>query len=151
MGRALGRNVKYMDISEKMLTKALRANPPSNYSEAAVSQLALYANEYRRGSFAVNAPTQDVAIVGGREPEAFEDIVRRFVANQPNLQPSFGRRVSALLGFLKILATPALDLAKVQSDRDYVQSRQPRFSQESEEWVQEHDPHHSAKKHIKFA
>ncbi len=149
MGRALGRKVTYMDISEKMLTKALRANPPSNYSEAAVSQLALYANEYRRGTFAVNAPTQDVAIVGGREPEAFEDIVRRYVVAQPNLRPSFGRRLSALVGFLKILATPALDLAKVQSDRDYAQTKKPQFSQESEEWARTHAPQHSVLKHLK--
>lgn len=151
MGRALGRGVKYMDISDKMLTKALRANPPSNYSEAAVSQLALYTNEYRRGTFAVNAPTQDVAIVGGRKPEAFEDIVRRYVAAQPNLQPSFGRRLSAFVGFLKVFATPALNLAKVQSDRDYVQIKQSRFCQESEEWAQTHAPHHSALIHLKSA
>jgi len=140
MGRALGRKVKYMDISEKMMTKALRANPPSNYSEAAVSQLALYADEYRRGSFAVNAPTHDVEIVGGRAPEAFEDIVRRYVATQPNLKPSPGRRLAAIVGFIKILVIPALDLAKVQSDRDYVQTRNPRFSQESEEWAKTHVP-----------
>ncbi len=151
MGRALGRKVKYRDISEKMMTKALRANPPSNYSEAAVSQLALYANEYRRGTFAVNAPTQDVAVVGGREPEAFEDIVRRYVAAKPNLQPSVGRRLAAVLGFLNILAMPALDLAKVQSDRDYVQNSQPRFSQESEEWTRTHVPRHSAVTHLKSA
>lgn len=140
MGRALGRKVKYMDLSEKMMTKALRANPPSNYSEAAVSQLAIYANEYRRGAFAVNAPTQDVSIVGGREPEAFEDIVRRHVAAHPNLQPSFGRRLSALAGFIKILGTPALDLAKVERERDYVQIKKPRFCQESKEWAQTHAP-----------
>lgn len=151
MGRALGRKVKYMDISEKMMTKALRANPPSNYSEAAVSQLAIYADEYRRGSFAVNAPTQDVEIVGGRQPEAFEEIVRRYVAAQPNLRPSLGRRLAAIVGFLKILVTPALDLAKVQSDRDYVQTKQPRFSQESEEWAKTHVPQQNATTHLRSA
>ena len=55
MARVLGRRVRYMDISERMMTKALRAQPPANYSEAAVSQLAIYAEEYRRGAFAVNA------------------------------------------------------------------------------------------------
>ncbi|MEP3275615.1 MAG: NmrA family NAD(P)-binding protein [Stappiaceae bacterium] len=140
MGRALGRKVRYMDISEKMMTKALRANPPSNYSEAAVSQLALYADEYRRGSFAVNAPTRDVEIVGGRTPEVFESIVQRYVANEPRLKPSLARRLAAFVGFMKILITPALDLAKVQDDRDYVQIRQPRFSQDSAEWLATHEP-----------
>lgn len=151
MGRALGRTVRYRDISERMMTKALRANPPSSYSEAAVSQLAIYANEYRRGAFAVNAPTQDVAVVGGREPEPFEDIVRRHVAAHPDLQPSFGRRLAALVGFLKISATPALDLAKVQRDRDYVQIHKPQFSQDAEAWVRTHAPTPRAQTHLKSA
>ncbi|MDW3222542.1 MAG: NmrA family NAD(P)-binding protein [Paracoccaceae bacterium] len=150
MGRVLGRKVTYLDISQKMLTKALRANPPSHYSEAAVSQLALYADEYRRGAFAVTAPTQDVAVVGGREPEAFEHIVRRYVAAQPSLQPGFGRRLAAIAGFLKILATPALDLAKVQSNRDYVEIKQPLFCQDSPEWAQTHAPPPSALKSFKI-
>lgn len=140
MGRALGRKVNYRNVSEKMMTKALRANPPSNYSEAAVSQLALYAQEYRRGTFALNAPTEDVARVSGHAPEAFEDIVRRHVDSHPELRPSAGRRLSAVGGFLKTLATPALNLAKVQAERDYVQLRSPRFSQDSAEWMRTHAP-----------
>ena len=66
MGRALGRSVRYMDISEAMMTRALKVNPPGNYAEALVAQLALYAEEYRRGTFAVNAPTDHVAEVTRR-------------------------------------------------------------------------------------
>ncbi|WP_369333639.1 NmrA family NAD(P)-binding protein [Ciceribacter ferrooxidans] len=36
MGRAMGRKVKYMDIPERRMVKALKALPPSNYSEAAL-------------------------------------------------------------------------------------------------------------------
>lgn len=151
MGRALGRKVRYVDVSERMMTKALRANPPSNYSEAAVSQLAIYAEEYRRGTFAVSAPTTDVETVGGRKPEPFEDIVRRYVAANPDLKPSLGRRLAAIGGFIKILATPALNLEKVQRDRDYVQPRQPRFSQASEEWARTHQPHRNVSHHLKSA
>ncbi|WP_299691552.1 NmrA family NAD(P)-binding protein [uncultured Tateyamaria sp.] len=140
MGRALGRKVRYMNVSERMMTKALRANPPSNYSEAAVSQLAIYADEYRRGSFAINAPTDDVETVGGQPPEDFETIVRRYVAAQPELAPSPLRRLGAMLSFLKILVTPALDLARVARDRDYVQITRPAFCQDNEEWVALHVP-----------
>ena len=138
MGRALDRKVRYVDVSERMMTKALRANPPSNYSEAAVSQLAIYADEYRRGSFAVNAPTPDVERIGGRTPEPFESIVRRYVQADPSLQPSLGRRLSALLAFLKIGITPALNLDQVQRQRDYVQLVDPAFSQDSAEWIEGH-------------
>ncbi|NJO33586.1 MAG: NmrA family NAD(P)-binding protein [Rhodospirillales bacterium] len=144
MGRALGRKVKYMDISEKMMTKALRALPPSNYSEAAVSQLAIYAEEYRRGSFAVNAPTRDVELVGGRTPEDFESIVRRTVAARPDLRASLPRRLRAVRDFGKILLTQPLDLNKVQDDRDYVRLRKPRFCQDTPEWLETHAPRATA-------
>ncbi len=139
MGRGLGRRVIYRDISERMMVKALKALPPANYSEAAVSQLALYSDEYRRGTFAVNAPTQDVRLVGGREPEGFESIVRRTVAARPDLNRSFGRGLAAMAGFLKILATRPLDLEKVQRDRDYVRPENPAFSQDDADWRRTHD------------
>jgi NAD(P)H dehydrogenase (quinone) len=140
MGKALGRNVKYMEISEKMMSKALRAHPPSSYSDAAVSQLALYTEEYRRGAFAVNAPTRDVELVGGRIPEPFESIVRRTVAARPDLKTNLFRQIGGLAAFAKILLTPALDLRKVQEIRDYVQLNSPGFSQDSDEWLQTHTP-----------
>ena len=135
MGRALGRKVAYRNISEKMMSKALRALPPSNYSEAAVSQLAIYAEEYRRGTFAVTAPTQHVLEIGGRTPETFESITCRLVARRPELRRSMTRTARALLGFARIALTPALDLDRVQSDRDYVRLKDPRFAQDSQDWV----------------
>jgi uncharacterized protein YbjT (DUF2867 family) len=140
MGRALGRKVKYMDISEKMMIKALRALPPSNYSEAAVSQLAIYAEEYRRGSFAVNAPTRDVELVGGRAPETFESVVRRTIAARPDLLASLPRKLRAVRDFAKILLTKPLDPNKVQVERDYVRLREPRFCQDTPAWLETHSP-----------
>ncbi len=140
MARALGRKVSYMDISETMMVKALRALPPSNYSEAAVSQLAIYADEYRRGSFAVNAPTDDVELVGGRKPESFESIVRRTVAARPELRASLSKRLGGLMSFARILLTPALDLDKIQLDRDYVRLNDTKFSQDTAEWLKTHKP-----------
>lgn len=53
-------------FSQKMMSQALRAHPPSRHSEAAVSQLATYTEKYPRSSFAMNAPTGDVEILGAR-------------------------------------------------------------------------------------
>jgi len=138
IGRALGRKVRYMDVSERMMTKALRAHPPGNFSDAAVSQLAIYAEEYRRGSFAVNAPTEHVQSIGGRTPERFESIVRRRIAEDPSLKPSLAGRVSGIAGFAKILVTPAMNLDRVQSSRDYVRIGSPAFAQDTPEWVASH-------------
>ncbi len=140
MGRALGRNVRYQDISEKMMLKALKALPPSNYSEAAVSQLKIYAEEYRRGAFAINAPTRDVEIVGGRAPEPFESIVRRTVSARPELKRSRDRTLGAMGGFLKILLTRAPDPAAIEAQRDFVQLAKPSFVQEDAQWRETHFP-----------
>ena len=140
MGSALGRPVRYVDVSENMMTKALRGLPPANYSEAAVSQLAIYTEEYRRGSFAINAPTDDVLKIGGRTPERFESIVRRVVPERPDLRPSLARSLSALVGLAKVALTPALNLSKVQADRDYVQITRPKYSQDTPDWLSSHIP-----------
>ncbi|MEM8878037.1 MAG: NmrA family NAD(P)-binding protein [Pseudomonadota bacterium] len=140
MGRALRRRVRYMDISERMMVKALKALPPENYSEAAVTQLAIYSEEYRRGTFAVNAPTQDVLQVVGHDPETFESIVRRRIDSQPSLRRSFVGRVSAIVGFLKILATRPFDLDRAQAQRDYVRLSSPSFSQDDAAWWDSHQP-----------
>lgn len=138
MGRALGRRVRYQDISENMMLKALKAHPPSNYSDAAVSQLKIYADEYRRGTFAVHAPTNDVHNVGDRDPQDFETIVRKTVAERPDLQPSFARKLQAMAGFLKILATRAPNVAAIEANKDFVQLDNPAFSQEDPDWRTTH-------------
>ncbi|MEM1422110.1 MAG: NmrA family NAD(P)-binding protein [Pseudomonadota bacterium] len=142
MGRALGRRVRYINIPEKMMTKALRALPPANYSEAMVSQLAIYADEYRRGTFAVNAPTEDVEKVGGRVPESFETVVQQAVAGRSDLRSTWLRSMGAALNFAKILLTPALNVNKVQLDRDFVQIARPKFSQDAADWRESHLPGH---------
>lgn len=140
MARALGRKVRYMDISERMMVKSLKALPPSNYSVAAVTQLALYAEEYRRGTFAVNAPTDHVDRVGGREAERFESIVLRNVMARPDLARSPVRSIRAYGAFAKILATRAFDLTKAEDTRDYVKPLKPTFSQDDPDWIDSHVP-----------
>ncbi len=140
MGKALGRRVGYRNISEKMMLKALKAHPPSNYSDAAVSQLKIYADEYRRGTFAVNAPTADVRVVGGREPKDFETIVREAVAERRDLRPGFVRKLQAMAGFIKLLATTPPDISSIETDKDFVLLNNPVFSQDDPDWCVTHQP-----------
>lgn len=134
MGHALGRRVVYRDVPEKMLLKALRAQAPANFSEAAASQLACYAEEYRRGTFAINAPTDHVMRVSGHAPEAFADIVARYVAARPDLRQSLPGRLRAVVGFAKMLMTPVVRPQQTAPQRDYVQLSAPRCSQNSAAW-----------------
>ena len=138
MGRALGRRVRYMDVSTRMMTKALRSSPPSNYSVAGVTQLAIYAEEYRRGTFAVNAPTKDVQNVGGKAPDTFEAIVRRRLQEEPGMRATLSGRVAGVAGFAKMLLTPALDLPAEEARRDYFRPPTQKFAQDSDEWRKSH-------------
>jgi len=144
MGRALGREVKYRDIPEKMMLKAFKAlgalGATSTYSGAGAYQLRLYADEYRRGAFAVNAPTRDVETVGGRTPESMESIVRRYIADRPNLKPSSTGKLKSIGSFLKILVTRAPDMNAVAADRDFVMVKDSTFCQDDAEWRETHEP-----------
>ena len=140
MGKALGRRVRYLNISDKMMLKALKAHPPSNYSDAAASQLKIYTNEYRRGTFAVHAPTSDVCTVGGRQPQDFETVVREAVAQRSDLQPSLMRRLAAIAGFLKLLATRPPNTTAIEAGKDFVRLANPAFSQDDPDWCATHQP-----------
>lgn len=138
MGEALGRRVRYRAIGERLFLKALTANPPGNFSYQALSQLALYAEEYRRGTFAIGAPTDVVETVGGLAPERFSDTARRAAAAVPETQNRLSNRMSAIWGFLKTGLTPTPDLRAIIRDRDLPVLRAPVFSNESREWAHGH-------------
>ena len=63
MGKVLGRKVKYQNIPEAMMMKALISQ---GFPASMVGQLAIYTEEYRRGTFAVNAPNNVVRDLTGR-------------------------------------------------------------------------------------
>ena len=139
MGKALGRKVAYNNVPPKMMLKALKANPPANYSEAALTQLSLYAEEYRRGTFAINAPTDHVERVGGAKPERFEDIASRYVAYRRATDPGFGKVGRGLWAFIKLLVMPTPNLSKIEASKDFVSIADPIFSQDDSEWDASHN------------
>lgn len=140
MGKALGRRVKYSAISEKMFLKALVANPPGNFSWQAITQLALYAEEYRRGTFAIGAPTDTVQTVGGLEPETFQMTAARAAEVQPETQRRLSNRTAAMWGFLKTGFTPAPNLDRIIRDRDLPVLESSVMAYESDDWARIHDP-----------
>jgi NAD(P)H dehydrogenase (quinone) len=140
MGRALGRKVKYQDVPPKMMLKAIKAINPPDYSVVLLQALKNYTDEYRRGAFAVNAPTRDVEIVGGRMPENFESIARRYLTEHPELKPSFAGKLKAIGGFLKILITRAPDVEAIEAEKDFVMLKNPKFCLDDAEWNETHTP-----------
>lgn len=140
MGKALHRKVKYQDISEAMFLKAIKALQPPGFSDAALTQLRLYVTEYQKGAFAVGGPTDAVERVAGREPESFETIARRVVAERPQAVRSLANRAAAIGNFMKILTTPKPDPDAIERRLGHVLLSDPVLCQDSAEWRERHDP-----------
>ena len=137
MGKVLGRKVKYMDIPESMMLKALKAG---GFPEMASTQLRLYADEYRRGTFAVHAPNNVVKELAGREPEDFETFTRRVVATRPEAVRSVGNKLKAIRNFMKIALAAKVDGDEIERRRDHVLLKSPTFVRDSQAWRKTHDP-----------
>ncbi len=135
--KVLGRRVQYRDISDNLLLKALKAQGMPDFLP---SQLRYYVEDYRRNAFAIGAPTNAVLEVAGSEPEDFETIVRRYVANSPQAFPSLGNRLKAIRFFIKMLLTPAPDMDSYERGQDHVLLREPEYTTDSEEWLAGHVP-----------
>lgn len=137
IGEALGRRVRYRDISEAMFLKALKVN--GRPTSMAV-QLRYYTNDYRLSAFGTGAPTDAVRLVGGREPEDFATIARRYVATMPEARRSLSARLAALAFLARILITRRIDPNGFERGRDHVLLKVPKFAIESTDWRQSHDP-----------
>lgn len=137
MGKVLKRRVSYNDISEKMLMKALKAQ---GFTGAMPTQLLLYLREYRKGAFAIHAPNRVVSELTGRDPMDFEEITRRAVAENDRARQNMRNRISAFGGFLKMLATAAVNAEQLEKEREHVLLQSPKYALESETWRQKHDP-----------
>jgi len=79
-------------------------------SDFMLTQLYCFVLDYQRGSFAVGAPTGVVREIGGREPEDFETIARRYLARS-----SYSKRRMALIAraawnMARAIASPVPDL-----------------------------------------
>lgn len=140
MGRALGRRVRYVDIPEAVFLKALAALRPANFSEDAVSQLRLYADEYRRGTFALGGPTDAVEKVCSRKAEDIDTIARRVVAERGEARRNLGNTTRAVLNFVKILMTPKPDTEAIVRRKGHVLLKDPQFCQDNAEWRASHGP-----------
>lgn len=135
--KVLGRKVTYQNMPEAMFLKALKAMGISNFFQ---TQIRYYADEYRRGTFAIHAPTTAVRDVASREPEDFETIVQRYVATRPEAIRNFGNKLKAIANFMGILLTTKPDVVTLELKRDHVLLEHPTFAQSSGEWRQSHDP-----------
>lgn len=139
--RVLGRRVRYLELPERMLRKALRVVGLSPFEQ---SQVPYYFEDYRRGAFAVNAPSDAVRQVGGVEPESFEATVRRYAAELPEARRSVAGQVRAMWTFTRILLTPPLDAARFERLQGHPPVAGSEYAMDSGAWLASHLPARAA-------
>ena len=133
LGRVLDRKVTYKDVPFKTFAKAAMAQ---GYPLPDIAHMRYYAEELRKGAFAVGAPTDHVLQVTGSKPEDFESIARRYVRNPGLVHHSLriGTRLEALLFLLKMMATRPVDFDEWERQRGYALIENSVLAQDSSEW-----------------
>ncbi|MCH7530475.1 MAG: NmrA family NAD(P)-binding protein [Gemmatimonadetes bacterium] len=133
LSRVVDRKVSHRDVSTNMFIKAATALGMSPFE---VSQIRTYAEDLRRGAFAVGAPTNHVQEVTGRPPEDFETIARRYIANPSLILPGFsaGSKLGAVAGMVKMMLTRLTDFDRWEADRGHAMLKGPQFATDSNEW-----------------
>lgn len=130
----LGRTVRHRPVSVDMFIKAATAQGITPFE---ISQIRQYAEDTRRGAFAVGAPTSHVFDLTGRAPETFESIARRYVANPGLIRRDFsaGTKAGALFGLAKMMLTRVTDFDRWEADRGHPMLSDPQFAPGSSEWI----------------
>lgn len=133
LARVLGRKVKYQNVPIKMFVKAAIAQ---GFPLFEISQVRHYLEELRQGTFAIGAPTDHVLRIGGRPPEDFESMARRYVKEPQLIHPalSIGTRLEACMFMFRMLRTRAPDLGAWESTRGHPPLATALLSHESDEW-----------------
>lgn len=133
LARVLRRKVQYKDTSFRMFSKAARAQ---GFPLHEIANLRYYVKEHREGAFEMGAPTDHVLAVTGQEPEGFESIARRYVRQPELIHPALkiGNKLDAVAFLIKMLLTPAPDLAAWEKSQGYPMISEPQLAQESTEW-----------------
>ncbi|WP_072687103.1 NmrA family NAD(P)-binding protein [Rhodococcus marinonascens] len=115
-GEVLGREVRYVEASERMALKSLRAEGRRAPFEQA--QVVHYLREYRRGTFAAGGATNVVAEVTGRPAEDLTTIVRRYALSDPLARRSLPNLFRAVAQTAKVMLTRPLDLKRWEREND---------------------------------
>ena len=137
MGNVLGRKIKYLDVPDWMVMKALISQ---GFPATMVAQLVIYADEYRRGTFTLNAPNNTVRNLTGEEAEDFQTITRRVVAERPESLQTLGNKMKAIWHFVKVPFTFGANPQAIERRAEHVLLKSPTFNRDSQAWVESHDP-----------
>ncbi|MFA6312456.1 MAG: NmrA family NAD(P)-binding protein [Sterolibacterium sp.] len=133
--KVLGRPVKYIDAPSGMFTKVARA---LGFPDFTVAQILCYFEDYKRGAFALGAPTQAVFEITGQRPATFEAIVRRYASGSPFARRTAGSMLRAMSGMLRIMLTSSLNPVAYARSHDIPTLRDAHLAADSADWLASH-------------
>ncbi len=136
IGKILGRKVVAQKMSKHMFRKAVKAAGLPIYT---YSQVADYNEEAFNGTMEVSAPTSVVKDIVGRDPEDFETIARRYIAESSVTKPSVVNKLRALKNLVKVMLTRVPDLEAYHRAQGHPTVINPEFSYQNKEWRAEHE------------
>ena len=123
--------MKYRAVSNEVFIKAALAQ---GFSKFEVSQVRYYAEEARKGAYAIGAPTDHVLEVSGQQPADFDAIARRY-ATLPEARRTMANKVRALNLMMKMIATWVPDFDQWEKNRDHPLIANGMFAQDNPDWL----------------
>lgn len=104
LSRVFGRTIRYLDIPFAVFAKSASSIGFDDYT---LIQLNWYVDELKRGTFAIDAPTDVVERLTGRPPEDMETIARRYLATLPGTKRSPAGMARSMSLLTRSVVTPA--------------------------------------------
>lgn len=131
--KVLGRSVKPMHVSKKMLFKSLKAMGFDTYQLTNINH---YLDELEKGTFSIGGGVTDVVRdITGKEAENFETIMRRELKRSDMQTRTLFSVASAAKFFMKVLFTKAPNLEKYDSQQNFPEFfKPPVYAFQSNEW-----------------
>ncbi|THD44380.1 MAG: NmrA family transcriptional regulator [Bradyrhizobium sp.] len=137
IGRALNRKVKFQDAPIKLFMKAATALKISPF---VIEELSWYLLDYQRNAFGIGAPTDVVARIGGKEPDGFEAIVRRYATASPFARRTIGAKGHALGLLMSTLLARAPDPGDTRRRLALPTLTNAKLAMDSERWLKTVQP-----------
>ena len=136
--KVLGRKVRYINMPIGMLLKVMKSMGISNYALAMYQQ---YAVDYQKNAFAVNAPTDDVRTVTGREAEDYETIARQYVSDSLEATPRLATQFKLMVVMLISMLRPNPKIVPSLALHEFSDPAHAVLSADSSEWRHSHELH----------
>jgi uncharacterized protein YbjT (DUF2867 family) len=135
IGKVIGRKVKAIVLTEKMISKVLKA---SGVTKMDSSQIRYYVQEGHKGTWGINAPTNVVRDIVGKEADDFETITRRYLSDQPMAKQTLANKFKAVFFMIRAMLLPTWNMGKFEKERTFPSFGNMMSSSESDEWRKEH-------------